>query len=305
LTGTVITGTKNRFSVECGDAIVVCGIKGKVLKGSVGFYNPLAPGDTVEFSLDEGSPGTGLITSLKERRNAFSRWNIKGDKPQVLAANIDWLCCVATPDEPPFRPRFLDRCLVLCEEAGIRPLIVLNKADLEISEDVEERMADFERIGYLTNYVSALTGKGIPEFVSRIAGSTVAFVGQSGVGKTSLLNLLCPGRSYRVSALVEKYGRGSHTTTLARLERASVDGTSYSIVDTPGIRNLALTHVARSALASLMPEFRELANQCSYSDCSHTIEPGCKIMEAVYAGYIHEDRYESFLRIREELGDGY
>lgn len=280
-----------------------CRLKGKVLKGVEGFYNPLAPGDRVAVEVDDAESGQALVTALEKRRNVFSRWNQKGQAPQLLAANLDFLLCVTAPAFPPFRPRFLDRVLLQADIAEIPPVIVLNKADLsEDDPDVEERLGDYVRLGYRVIRVSALTGEGLEELRELIGGRFSAMVGQSGVGKSSLLNALEPELDLRVGDLCEKYDRGSHTTTMARLLTVRSPRGGARIVDTPGVRRLGIDGVGAGDLAFHLREFAPLVGRCTYGlSCSHVTEPGCKIMEAVAAGVIHEDRYESFLRIRDEL----
>jgi ribosome biogenesis GTPase len=297
--GLVIRGSRNLFVVRMGAGPVIketeCRIKGTVLKGVEGFYNPLAPGDIVEVE-------DGLILGLEKRRNAFSRFNQKGQAPQLLAANVDLVLCVTSPCSPPFRPRFLDRALLQAEASEIPAVIVCNKYDLEDGDiDMEERLSDFERVGYPVFRLSVLSGEGLDDFRSFIAGKFSVLVGQSGVGKSSLVNALIPDLNSRTGVINEKFDRGNHTTTQSVLLDVPFSAETR-IIDTPGIRRFAPAGVTPENLIYDMREFAPLAGRCSYGlSCSHEIEPGCKIMEAVHAGVIHEERYESFLRIREEL----
>jgi ribosome biogenesis GTPase len=287
-----------------GGAGLECRLKGKVLKGVEGFYNPLAPGDRVRFEPDAAHDGTGLILGLEERRNLLTRFNQKGQSPQLLAANVDMILCVTTPASPPFRPRFLDRALAQGEIANIPTVIVVNKYDLsEDDPDVEERLEDFSRIGYRVLRVSAKTGEGMEKFRKLVRDRLSVLLGQSGVGKSSLVNALVPGRNIRVGAINEKYDRGNHTTTLSLMEAIpGLGDTGTYIIDTPGIRRFVPHGITGDDLVHYMREFAPLAGTCTYGhSCSHVTEPGCKILEAVSAGVIHEDRYESFLRIRDEL----
>lgn len=300
--GVVIRGSRNLFTVRTGDAEAVteCRIKGKILKDVEGFYNPLAPGDVVEI---EG----GLITRLEKRRNWFARFNQKGQAPQLLAANVDLVLCAVSYASPPFRSRFLDRALLQADAAGIPAAIVCNKYDLALDgdPDIEERLADFERIGCLVFRLSVNTGEGLDELKRFIRGKFSVLVGQSGVGKSSLVNALLPGLNIKTGAINEKFDRGNHTTTqgvLLEARETEAAGERMRIIDTPGIRRFAVAGISPEDLVLHMREFAPLAGKCSFGlSCSHETEPGCKIMEAVAAGVIHEDRYESFLRIREEL----
>jgi ribosome biogenesis GTPase len=322
----VLRGSRNIFNVRApeGDLVLECRIKGKILKGVEEFYNPLAPGDWVEVEPDPAHPGKGLILALEPRRNRFTRTNQKGRglhrsaASQLLAANLDLILCVSTPGSPPWRPRFLDRALAQADIAGIPPVVLCNKWDLFGGDpDIEERLEDFRRIGYPVLRVSARTGEGLDELRALSAGRLCALVGQSGVGKSSLINALLPEIRQRVGVLNGKYDRGNHTTSMSALLEAPArpgpggtrsgesgpGGTGPAgFIDTPGIRRLLPDGIAPAELVSFMREFAPLEGKCSFGlSCSHRSEPGCKIMEAVAAGVIHEDRYESFLRIQDEL----
>jgi ribosome biogenesis GTPase len=302
--GLVLKGSRNIFTVYSDGKEMECRIKGKVLKGMDGFYNPLAPGDTVTVEQSSVEPGAALILDAEERKNLLARFNQKGRKPQVLAANIDLILCVTSPASPPFRPRFIDRLLVQAEVSGIDAVVLCNKYDLCGGDpDLEERLEDYKRVGYGVLRVSAKTGLGIEELREKIGGKKTALLGQSGVGKSSLINALSPPLNMKTGALNEKYDRGSHTTSLSvMLELPRKENEKTYVIDTPGIRRMVPWGLKREELASYMKEFSPLVGRCSYGlSCSHRTEPGCKILEAVAAGVIHEDRYESFVRIQDEL----
>jgi ribosome biogenesis GTPase len=306
--GLVISGSRNIFIVRPEDGApgtgLECRIKGKVLKDAEGFYNPLAPGDMVIVEPDARHAGTGQIAGLEKRRNMFSRFNQKGASPQLLAANVDMVFCLTTAASPPFRPRFLDRVLLQADAAGIPPVVIRNKCDI-ISDDpdVEERLEDFRRLGYRVLEVSAKTGRGLDGLLELAGGKCSVLVGQSGVGKSSLINALLPGLNAKTGAINEKYDRGNHTTVMSILtEFSGGEKGTTRIIDTPGIRRFAPAGILAEDLVLYMREFAPLAGTCAYGlSCSHHVEPGCRIMEAVAAGVIHEDRYNSFLRIYDEL----
>jgi ribosome biogenesis GTPase len=323
--GLLIKGSRNMFTIRPleGDSeneALECKIKGKVLKGVEGYYNPLAPGDYVHYETDPQHPALGLINALEPRRNAFTRLNQKGvsskrysgnlghenapgTSVQLLAANVDLAACVASPVSPPWRPRFIDRFLVQAESASIPALIICNKWDLTNEDDdtlldIDERLQDYHDLGYAVLRVSAKTGLGMDELRRLLEGRVTVFAGQSGVGKSSLINALLPGSAQRTGDINEKYERGNHTTSQA----CFIDAPSIRIIDTPGVRLFLPANVSADDLILYFREFAPLAGRCSYGmSCSHTVEPGCKILEAVQAGYIHEDRYESYLRLRDEL----
>jgi len=293
MNGTILSGSRNIFTVRSDEGDIECRIKGKILKGAEDLYNPLAPGDRVKVD-------NGMITALEERKNIFSRFNQKGGAPQLLAANVDLVLCMTTRVSPPFRPRFLDRVLLQADIAGIPAVVICNKIDLDDDDlDIDERLEDFKRIGYEVIEISAKTGRGLDELRRHIAGKRTVLTGQSGVGKSSLINALLPELNIKTGTINEKYDRGNHTTTLASV--VEVDSNTW-LIDTPGIRRFVPTGVGADELVLNMREFAPLAGKCTFGlSCSHRTEPGCKIMEAVSAGVIHEDRYISFLRIYDEL----
>jgi len=307
LKGLVIRSSRNILTVRIdnkdGSKEIECRIKGKVLKDCENFYNPIAPGDWVTAESEKGS-NKAMILSVEKRRNFFSRYNQKGGSSQLLAANIDLVLCLCTPASPPFRPRFIDRVLLQADAAGIESVIICNKIDIDPwNIDVDERLEDFKRIGYKILRVSAKTGEGIDDLRGVINGKTCVFSGQSGVGKSSIINALQPGLNIKEGGLNEKYDRGVHTTVMSFMIELA-DGTR--LIDTPGVRLFIPDGIKTEELIFYMREFAPLAGKCSFGmSCSHKTEPGCKILEAVNAGIIHEDRYDSFLRIIDAIEGNY
>lgn len=318
--GTIIEGTNNVFSVECDDGkIRVCSLKGKKIKTERQFYNPLAPGDRVQVEEDSLSEKKGQILALCERKNSFSRWNVKGQKPQLLAANLDFLILVTTPAEPPFRPRFLDRELIQGAAQNLEPIIVVNKFDLaqgippEESDEFNARLEKWEDLGYAVKRVSAKTGEGLMDLAETLQGKRSVLVGHSGVGKSSLVNRLDNSVVLKTGSLSKKYGRGAHTTTKGTLVHLTLNeaftggikGVRADIIDTPGIRRFMLGEIPQDNVAFYFREFRPLLGKCKFgASCTHTCEPGCEILQAVESGAILGDRYESFRRITEEIRTG-
>lgn len=304
MTALVVYGSNNLYALKTDAGELIEGrLKGKVLKDTGIWYNPLASGDQVEIEMS--GPSSALITALVPRRNTFCRWNQKGKRAQILAANIDQVFCVSCVDDPPFRPRFLDRILIQADVESVVPVIIMNKCDLESSDpDRDERIEDYRTIGYRVLEVSAKSGAGMDEFRSLVRGRVTALVGQSGVGKSTLVNALEPGLCVRTAQINRKYQRGNHTTTMAILYELACFDTKTLIIDTPGIRRMVPSGINADTLSVHLPEFAPLIGQCSFGmSCRHESEPGCKILEAIAAGLIHEDRYESYLRIRDELAD--
>ena len=295
-TGQVLYGINNIYTVEAEDRQLQCRIKGKILKTETNVYNPIAVGDFVRLQPDPHSEQVGWIVERSPRTSSLIRWNKKRNAVQVLAANAEVLVCVSSAQSPPFRPRFIDRLLVSADR--LEPLIVINKSDLSLSPEAKDRIRSYERIGYTVVMTSALTGKGLSRLRRKIKKKLTVFCGQSGVGKSTLLNRMFPGLDLAVGVISSKYDRGSHTTSFASLIRAEEN---FSIIDTPGIRELEIAGVEARDLAFYFPEFVPIAEQCPLSGCRHVDEPDCAVRRAVDRGLIHPDRYESYLRIYEDV----
>ena len=295
-TGQVLYGINNIYTVEVDGRQLQCRIKGKILKTEKNVYNPIAVGDFVSLQSDPYSDQIGWIVERGPRSSSLVRWNKKRSAIQVLAANAELLVCVSSTQSPPFRPRFIDRVLVSADR--IDPMIVINKSDLSLSSAAKDRVRNYRKIGYTVVQTSAVSGKGVSELRRKIKNKVAVFCGQSGVGKSTLLNRMFPGLDLAIGEISSKYDRGSHTTSFASLIRVA-DG--FSIIDTPGIRELEIAGVEARDLAFYFPEFVPIAEHCSYPSCRHVDEPDCAVRQAVDSGLIHPDRYESYLRIYEDV----
>ncbi|MFW5711368.1 MAG: ribosome small subunit-dependent GTPase A [Spirochaetota bacterium] len=294
-TGVVAFGANNIFTVKVAGQAYQCRIKGKILRQDEKAYNPLAPGDVVDFEPDAHTSDEGLIIRRKVRENSLVRWNRKRRALQTVAANLDLLVVVASVKNPPFRPRFIDRVLIAAEE--IPSVIVLNKMDLGCDAGVGERILDFRRMGYEVIETSVTTGQGIDVLSEKVTGRLTAFFGQSGVGKSSLLNRLFPGVNLQVGEISQKYDRGRHTTKNARLYEYA----DNYFIDTPGIRQIELGIDSPDILDGYFRDFLPHIGKCEFQPCSHLHEPGCAVRAAVESHAIHPDRYESYARIYYEL----
>ncbi len=303
MTGLVLMGVKNLFTLELEDGRrVLASLKGKVLKDIQGHYNSLAPGDWVEAAADPHDAGRAQILGMLPRRSAFARYNEKGRAPQVLAANVDRVLLVTSPDQPPFRPRFIDRVQVACSAQDLEFCILVNKSDLGVGREVLDRLEPYRTMGMRVLRASAAERKGLKELRRLLSHGLTVLTGQSGVGKSSLLNAIEPSLGLRVGELCAKYGRGAHTTVLSILLRLEGDG---MVVDTPGFRRFALRGLDHARLTACMPDLAAAAADCIHGQaCSHAGEAGCAVVQAARDGLVHPDRYESYLRILEELRRG-
>jgi ribosome biogenesis GTPase len=270
----------------------------------------VAVGDRVKWqALPEG---TNIIEDVEDRERSLSRlkplpygrgsrrWDRQGylrEQEQVIIANPDQVIFVVACANPEPRLRMLDRLLVGAERQGIPPVICANKTDLVKPEEVNDMFGIYETIGYSVIPTSAKTGEGIDALRVQLRDRISALIGPSGVGKTSLLNALEPDLGGRVMGVSDATGKGRHTTTVAELVPLEVGGW---VADTPGIRALALFDLDPEEIDAYFPDIAPYVPHCTFSDCSHTVEPGCAVLEAMEEGEIDEHRYESYVRLHEE-----
>lgn len=299
LEASIVWGSHNIFTVRdlFGTIHENLRIKGKLLEIDEEAHNPLAPGDRVEI---EDSGSGFVIASRLERRNAVTRWNRKRRRLQTVAANVDWLYIVANAGEPHYRPQFVDRVLVMAELASIDAAIILNKADLPLPEDAHLHLSILRNAGYPVLPAVSVGTVDVVEVREHSRGSIVCLIGQSGVGKSSLVNALVPGTKQRVGVVSPRYRRGRHTTTLAKQVLLPEDGTTV-YVDTPGIREFDLFGYDVNRIDHGFREFRQYIDHCELQDCSHTHEPGCALRDAAESDRDIGRRYRSYLSILSDL----
>ncbi len=252
-------------------------------------------GDNVTLALSE--EGDASVIEVALRRTKLSRPDVDvAEREQVIVANVDIVVTVVSVVTPPLHPRLIDRYLVAIQQGGAAAAIFVNKLDL--LEDPSELgvLEPYRKLGIPVIQGSALTHAGGEELRTALKGKTCAFVGHSGVGKSSIVNYLKPDAALEVGSISEGYGRGTHTTTASSLHRLA-DGTV--LIDTPGIRSFGLRELQDSQIASYFPEFEGF--QCRFRDCSHTHEPGCEVQAAVQSGALDEARYDAYCRLKTEL----
>jgi ribosome biogenesis GTPase len=248
-------------------------------------------GDVVWFR-PEGS-NQGIIERVEPRHGVLSRTS--RSRQHVLVANVDQVLIVMSAAEPRLKPNLIDRFLVSAEQAKIRPIICINKIDLVNPADLMPLVGVYAQLGYDVQLVSAATGFGIEQLRERIAGAESVVTGQSGVGKSSLLNAIEPGLALRVQSVSEETQKGRHTTSTAVLLPLSIGG---FVVDTPGIRQFQLWDVIPEEVAGYFRDLRPYVSQCRFPNCTHTHEDRCAVKDAVADGWIDARRYESYVQIQ-------
>ena len=281
-------------------------LRGKIrLKGSSA-TNPVAVGDVVTFEAEDTEvtqENPAVITSVKPRKNYIIRKSTNlSRQSHIIAANLDRAFIIATIDYPEIKLPFLDRILVTCEVYNVPVTIVLNKVDLyrESHAEMLEAFHDiYEGAGYPVIEVSALTGEGVEELREACKGHISLFSGVSGVGKSSLIKTLDPSLDPRVGEISEAHVQGKHTTTFYEMYALSSGG---FIVDTPGLRGFGLVDLKKEEIALYFPEMLKASQDCRFTPCTHTHEPGCAVKEAVENGEISYERYSSYLGMLDEEG---
>lgn len=295
--GIISSVRDKRIMVMCNDqswdAILAVAIPAKL-------GTRLVVGDRVFFTTLENSTSV-VIEARQPRVSVLSRFkgerhrvSVLAQDEQIIGANIDRAVIVVAKKHPAFHPRFVDRYLVICENGGIAPLVCMNKSDLS-DEDIPA-LEWYRSAGIPVIETSVTTKQGIDALKKHITGKTIVFVGNSGVGKSSLVNAIL-GAQLETKEVSLKTGKGRHTTTASSLYHWSHD--SY-VIDTPGIRSLGVFHIDKLDLQGGFPEFKDYVNGCQYSDCSHSHEPICGVRQAVDDGHINQYRYESYTRMLDE-----
>ena len=280
-TGRILRSISGFYDVQTSAGIVTCKARGILRKEGV---TPLT-GDMAEVSVEHGK---GMIERILPRKNSFVR-------PAV--ANIDALIVFAANVNPVTEPFLIDRVAAIAGDQGVPVVLCINKCDLDPATDLSRI---YTNAGFQVICASAETGEGVEALRELIRGKLTAFTGNSGVGKSSMLNRLCPELALPTGEVSEKLGRGRHTTRHVELYR--LDGETY-VADTPGFSSFdtdQMDVILKENLQYAFPDFGEYIGKCQFHDCSHRAEPGCAVTRALEAGRVEKSRYESYLRLYEK-----
>ena len=293
-----------------GNDIIRCSLRGKFknefkLKKDKLFHTDITVvGDLVEYELN--TDGSGVIYKIGKRQNYISRKaprirgaSYRGERlEQIIAANIDSIIVVSSVSEPVFNNKTIDRLLVIGESAGLNPVIVINKIDLDEKDQIKYWVDLYQRTGYRVIKTSAITSEGIAELKSLLDGKINLLFGHSGVGKSSLLNLMYTGLKLKVGKISSFTDKGTHTTVTSIMIK--VDGSTF-VIDTPGIREIDPFGIRKEDVGYYFIEFSNYSPECKFNTCTHFHEPGCAVIKAVEEGNISAERYESYLKILETV----
>lgn len=282
-------------------------LKGKIRLRNNESTNPVAVGDHVRFESssdilsDISLKNPAQISEVLDRKNHLIRKSTNlSRQSHVIAANVDMAFAVVSLYFPEIKLPFLDRMLVTCEVYGIPVTIVLNKVDL-YREEAPQAVADFIDIytnaGYRVVCTSARTGEGVDELRSLTCGNVCLFSGESGVGKSSLIKALDPSLDPKIGRISDVHLQGKHTTSLYEMYRLRTGGW---VIDTPGLRGFGLVNLEKEEISRYFPEMLKISEDCRFTPCTHTHEPGCAVKEAVEDGRISPERYSSYLGMIEE-----
>lgn len=302
--GVVIKSSGSIYVVRLNDGTrVECRVKGNFRLKGIKSTNPVAVGDKVDISIRED--GSAYIVDIMPRKNYVVRKASNLSKQShILAANIDLCFLVVTINHPETSTTFIDRFLATAEAYRVPVALVFNKIDLydsSESEELEYLSALYESIGYSSLKVSAATGVGIEELRGMISGKVVLLAGNSGVGKSSLVNAISPSVAAKVGEISRIHNTGMHTTTFTEMFELMPDS---FLVDTPGIKGFGSYDMTQEEMAHYFVEFFELSSDCRYGNCTHTHEPGCAVLAALEEGRIAPSRYQSYLSMLEDKAEG-
>lgn len=301
--GLVVKNTGSWYVVKLEDGSMAnCKIKGNFRLKGIRTTNPVAVGDEVVVEVKDGA---SYIVSIETRRNyIIRRASNLSKESQILAANIDQALLIVTLKEPVTNTTFIDRFLATAEAYNVPAVIVINKVDLLADEDEKEYLEAvkmlYETIGYKVVKMNALSGECLDELRAVLVGKTTLLSGNSGVGKSSIINLVLPGLNLKTGSVSESHHTGMHTTTFSEMFELPEGG---RVIDTPGVKGFGTIDFDKAEVAHYFKEIFAISADCKYNNCTHTHEPGCAVLAAVENHYISESRYSSYLSILEDSAD--
>ena len=294
-TATVVRATGSWYDVLHDGAMLRCRIRGKLRLKGVRSTNPVVVGDE---AVCEADGGDCVIVDIVPRRNyVIRRASNLSKESHIIAANVDQALLMVTLRSPETPKEFADRFLVTCEAYKVPAAILLSKIDLQDAEAVAEFRAVYEGAGYRVLEVSAKEGRVVEEVRKLLAGRTTLVSGNSGVGKSTLIQTIDPSLDIRTGEISDSHHKGRHTTTFSTMYPLAEGG---AVIDTPGIKGFGLLDIDDAELWHYFPEMMRVAPGCRFYNCTHTHEPGCAVVEAVKAGEIAWSRYESYLKILDD-----
>lgn len=302
--GLVIKNTGSWYTVRTDDgATVESKIKGNFRLKGIRSTNPVAVGDRVEIALNQED--TAFITAIEDRRNYIVRKSQNLSKQShIIAANVDQAFLIVTVRHPQTSTTFIDRFLASAEAYAVPVVLIFNKTDLLSPEELhyQQMMVDlYEGIGYECCQISAATGEGVAHLLPLLNNKITVLSGNSGVGKSTLINNIVPGAQLRTAEISDAHDAGMHTTTFS--EMLQLQGGGY-IIDTPGIRGFGTFDMDPEEITSYFKEIFRFSKDCKFSNCTHTHEPGCAVLNAVENHYISASRYQSYLSMLEDKNEG-
>ena len=301
--GIVYKSTGSWYTVKSEDGkFYECRIKGKFRIKGIKSTNPVAVGDLVTFQLETvGDETYGVINTIAERKNYIIRKSVNLSKQtHIIASNLDQAFLMVTLNNPTTYTSFIDRFLVTAEAYDIPVILVFNKMDTYDADEkveVDYLIALYKVIGYKTISISAKNKDNIQEVRDQMMGKTSMFSGNSGVGKSTLINALEPGLNLKTAEISEQHLQGQHTTTFAEMYDLSFGA---QIIDTPGIRGFGIVEMDKDELGDYFPEFFKLKSQCKFNNCLHLDEPKCAIKDGLESNEIAWSRYRSYVQMLEE-----
>ena len=295
--GLVIKSTGSWYSVKLLDGTIVpCRIKGKFRLQGIQTTNPVTVGDIVQIELQEDE--NGMIVKIEPRKNYIIRKSVNlSKKAHIIASNIDLAFLVVTVNYPKTYLNFIDRFLVTAEAYHIPTVLIFNKIDLLSKTELEELetlIQIYSKIGYQCIKTSVEKKVNIEEVKTMMTHKTSVFSGNSGVGKSSLINLIDQSLNIKTSDISDSHNQGKHTTTFAEMHELKFGG---HIIDTPGIKGLGIIDIEKEEIHHYFPEMRKRMNECKFNNCVHVNEPACAIKEALEKGEIADFRYENYLNL--------